>query len=502
MRKLLLCLVAIIATFCFISCKQDVEIRTYTVTFDANGAQGEVPDPIVVKEGDSFTIPSKGDLLLEGLYFLEWNTREDGSGKSYEVSQEVSIDDNLKLYAIWTSGSLKFKLHDYYYSVSCLDKTVSSVVIPRVYNGLPVEEIESNAFLNCSKLSSVYIPSSITQISESAFFGCDGLQSVNVEEENRYYFSEGNCLIVRDTKELLRGCMSSEIPDDVKTIGNSAFSGCCGLTSVTIPEGVTSIGNSSFYNCNGLTSITIPSSVTSIGDEAFYYCSGLTNVKISEGVTSIGDWSFGYCSSLTGITIPSSVTSIGSSAFYGCSSLTGVTIPEGVTSIGDSSFYNCNGLTCITIPSSVSSIGNEAFSGCSGIKSVVLNDYVCRILSMRRLFPRSYETIESVVISEGVTGIEVGAFRDCSGLRNITIPESVTSIGSSTFYWCSRLISITIPSSVASIGNYAFYGCSGLSSINYSGTCSQWNSIIKGSSWNSNTGNYTLLCTDGDIAKN
>ena len=196
MKKILLLLVAIVATFCFISCKQDVEIRTYTVTFDTNGAQGEVPAPIVVKEGDSFTIPSKGDLLLEGLYFLEWNTRKDGSGKSYEVSQEVSVDDDLKLYAIWTSDYLKFNLQGYYYSVSCLDKTISSVVIPRVYNGLTVEEIEADAFLDCSKLSSVYIPSSITFIYESAFSGCGGLESINVEEGNRYYSSEGNCLIV------------------------------------------------------------------------------------------------------------------------------------------------------------------------------------------------------------------------------------------------------------------------------------------------------------------
>ncbi len=63
--------------------------------------------------------------------------------------------------------------------------------------------------------------------------------------------------------------------DAVKSIGNFAFYGCSGLTSVIIPNGVTSIGGSSFYGCIGLTSVTIPESVTSIGKYAFYGCSGL-----------------------------------------------------------------------------------------------------------------------------------------------------------------------------------------------------------------------------------
>lgn len=60
-----------------------------------------------------------------------------------------------------------------------------------------------------------------------------------------------------------------EIGSAVMSIGNHAFLGCSGLTSVTIGNGVTSIGSYAFSGCNGLTSMTIPDSVTSIGSGAF-----------------------------------------------------------------------------------------------------------------------------------------------------------------------------------------------------------------------------------------
>ncbi len=153
-------------------------------------------------------------------------------------------------------------------------------------------------------------------------------------------------------------------------LGDYAFYGCSGLTSLTIPSSVTSIGSEAFSGCSGLTSLTIPSSVTSIGESAFWDCSGLTSLTIPSSVTSIGNYAFYDCSSLTSLTIPSSVTSIGYAAFYDCSSLTSLTIPSSVTSIGEAAFSGCSGLTSLTIPSSVTSIGNYALKGCSGLTSI------------------------------------------------------------------------------------------------------------------------------------
>ena len=133
---------------------------------------------------------------------------------------------------------------------------------------------------------------------------------------------------------------------------------------------VTSIGNYAFNGCDGLTSITIPNSVTSIGNYAFSICSGLTSIDIPGSVTSIGVGAFSYCTGLTSITIPNSVTSIGNSAFDGCDGLTSIDIPGSVTSIGNSAFSYCTGLTSITIGNGVTSIGNSAFNGCDGLSEI------------------------------------------------------------------------------------------------------------------------------------
>ena len=195
--------------------------------------------------------------------------------------------------------------------------------------------------------------------SEYVFFGYDSSRRYTSNDKLGDYAFYG-----------CSGLTSLTIPSSVTSIGSEAFSGCSGLTSLTIPSSVTSIGESAFWDCSGLTSLTIPSSVTSIGNYAFYDCSSLTSLTIPSSVTSIGYAAFYDCSSLTCLTIPSSVTSIGEAAFSGCSGLTSLTIPSGVTSIGEAAFSGCSGLTSLTIPSSVTSIGNYALKGCSGLTSI------------------------------------------------------------------------------------------------------------------------------------
>ncbi|MBQ0113967.1 MAG: leucine-rich repeat domain-containing protein, partial [Bacteroidales bacterium] len=137
----------------------------------------------------------------------------------------------------------------------------------------------------------------------------------------------------------------TRLPDEYWLYNEYKYAGVINIPESVTYNGntysVTSIGDSAFSFCSNLTSITIPNSVTSIGYRAFFCCYGLTSVTIPNSVTSIGDGAFDSCTDLTSITIPNSVTSIGYATFRGCSGLTSVTIPNSVTSIGQGAFYLC-----------------------------------------------------------------------------------------------------------------------------------------------------------------
>ena len=358
-------------------------------------------------------------------------------------------------------GDLSFSLSSdgtSYHVSDCNESASGELTIPSTYRGLPVVSISDFAFKDCSKLTSVTIPDSVTTIWINAFSGCSNLTSVT-------------------------------IPNSVTSIGIGAFYGCISLVSIEIPDSVTSIGSNAFKNCSSLTSITIGNSETRIDYDVFYgtaYYNDTANWEngvlyideclikaetslsgaytVKDGTRLIAMQAFMDCSKLTSVTIPDGVTSIGNAAFRGCSSLTSVTIPDSVDSISGYAFYDCSSLTSVTIPYSVTSVGDYAFDGTAYYKNTA--NWENGVLYIDKCLIQAKTSLSGAyTIEDGTICIACKAFYDCSKLTSVTIPYSVTSIGPAAFCGCRRLESVTIPDGVTSINESSFYDCVSLTSL-------------------------------------
>jgi len=334
--------------------------------------------------------------------------------------------------------------------------------------------IGAEAFSECIGLTSITIPNSVRSI-EYAFFNCDNLTAINVDANNTVYASENGVLFNKNKTMLIqypqkKSGTSYVIPNTVTSIEYGAFHNCTALTSITIPNSVTSIENFTFYNCSALTSITIPNSVTSIGAWAFINCSSLTSITIPNSVTSIGVWAFGYCSALTSIIIPSSVTNIGTAAFSNCTALTSITVPNSVTSIGEGAFdCNCSpsevsipDMSSDFAPLLTSSLQKLTLTNCTSIASGSLSRFTNLTSLSLPFIGTSPTTPSNLGLLFGGDNSKVPA-----SLKKLTLVRSSANIqiADNALAGLSGLSELTLSSNVRGLGRNALDGCSGLEHI-------------------------------------
>ena len=232
-------------------------------------------------------------------------------------------------------------------------------------------KIGAYAFYNCSSLLNVDMPERLSEIGTTAFTNCSSLESITIPE---------GVLELPDSDVDVYGFFynctdltSVSLPTTLTKIGSNSFYNCTRLESINIPEGVTVIEHGAFNSCNSLSSLTIPEGVTTLPYQMCYKCTNLKTVSLPSTLMLVDG--FEYCENLISINIPEGATAIGSDAFRNCKNLTEVNIPSSITLIGENAFRGCEKYADILSFGATQSIviGKYAFEG-SGITKVYLYD--------------------------------------------------------------------------------------------------------------------------------
>lgn len=382
-----------------------------------------------------------------------------------------------------------------------------------------VTSIGRSAFNQCTAITSVIIPNSVTTIEDAAFYGSKNIHTLTIGtgvisiapyafvydviyQQNTpdliYYIPITKCFWLGNTPpETDRSVMASinYVANDMYKLRNqviypylsslftidgtmyvpiSPSEKTCDVISsdyqsengnITICDKVTykgvemtvlNINDYSFYKNPTIENVTIDYK-GNIGKYAFYDCDALKSVMVKNS-WQINEKAFYDCNALETITV-NNAGNIESEAFANAGALTNVNINNN-GDIGEKAFYKSLGVFDLQI-SNNGNIKSSAFEACEGLTEV-------NITSNGDIEASAFSgciSIEKADINN--TGaIGKSAFSGCRSIKSIILGNSITSIDSYAFSGCSSLLSITIPDNVKKIGPSLFRGCEQLSAIN------------------------------------
>lgn len=244
-----------------------------------------------------------------------------------------------------------------------------------------IDEIPNEAFNGRWAIDKVVLPPTLKKIGSFAFQGT-ALTSVN-------------------------------IPDNVETIKECAFSQVKQLQEVHLPDSLTSLGNYAFAECRSLRTVKIPTKLKTIPDYTFQNCRSLQSVELHDSITAFEDYSFNNCD-LREITLPKSTTWVGGNAFNGNTNLSKVTLNEGLIDIWAEAFYN-TAIDTLNCPSTLRNIYNGAFAGCRNLRQINLNEGLTRI----ETYALANNKATEIVLPSSLEYCAGAAFDGCDSLVTI-----------------------------------------------------------------------------------
>lgn len=351
-----------------------------------------------------------------------------------------------------------------------------------------VDSIANNAYYYVPNVKKISIGKGLRTMGNPFWYGSNS-NSITVSSANPYFDSRNNCnaIIETATNKLILGCNKTEIPNNVKTIGEFAFANNSIISSITLPNSVTAIEEEAFSYMTNLRSITIGKNVKSLGKNMLYNYTNINNKLIS--IRSM-------------INFP---TDIDKEVFYKCykeedSLYNHVTlyIPRGCKA----NYQSAAGWK--KFKHIVEIDDDEIFKGMvfteKTVEGVELTYAVTDATKKEcELVASPVDVKGKVTIPSSANGFTVRSigekvfysYKNDRALTEVVIPNTIRTFGTDAFYYCEDMIA-TIPSSVTSIGDYAFYNCKKITAEDLSNvttfgrsalnSCAQIKSIKFGSS--------------------
>ena len=350
-----------------------------------------------------------------------------------------------------------------------------------------ITTISDECFKDCTNLTELSIPSTLTKVGQYTFNGCDS-SLYNKDDNGGLYLGNSNnpYVLLVDVDETQGAISSFNVNENCKTIAPYAINNA--QTTITLPSSLASInqgaisGSSdgldlyysgtieqwvninfegtwhSYPSTNLYINNTLLENVnidTNVNDWAFAEIGSIKNVNIGENVSYIGDFAFVSCENLNKISFAenSQLTTIGIYTFGG-TNLQEVNIPEGVTKIEMAGFATCANLTYVKLPSTLEIIADGAFIECPKLEEISFPENL-KTIGMLAFSECSELTTVNFAKNSQLQSIGQGAFSICTNLTNIILPSNLKTIGREAFA-ATGLTEIVLPASIESMDAFAF----------------------------------------------
>ena len=455
-----------IGEFAFWGCSSMTEINVGSANAYYSSEDGVLFD----KEKETLICCPAGNAGNEGVYTIP-NSVKTIYSNAFDGCKNLTSVDFSQANDLTSIGGWAFQ--------DC--SSLTSLSIPE-----SVTEMGGCVFAGCSSLQSANIPNGVCFINTNIISGCNSLMYLSFDTESDWFF-DSECTepisqdqYMEDDQFSLSKFMelnaSTPMYKKAANSGNetgfqyrlykfngfnyASITGYNGSDAdIVIPATVeideveytiTSIDKDAFKENANLHSVTFAESsqVDSIGANAFYWCESLDTITLSN-MTYIGGSAFQNCTSLRVVNIPSDVK-LDANAFVACSKAT-IFVPETLNIVENSNlFYDAKLVVFSGSPANTSSWGASKIA-----KQDTVHVAYNSVFSQDGTTLLAYIGSESnVEMLEGVLTIGEKAFYNCSEIENLVISNYVSTIKADAFGNTS--MAITMPSSITKIEQYAF----------------------------------------------